>query len=59
MFYNVQFNNAKAVVDRLEAKGNEYDEDILFLSQNSASGDVQLSDVNIANNAAFITNLWD
>lgn len=56
---NIQFNNARSVVERLEAQKGEFVENFLTKVQGNTYSDVSISESNIVNNAKFIVDLWD
>lgn len=56
---NIQLNNARSVVERLEAQKGEFVENFLTMVQGNTYSDVSVSESNIVNNAKFIVDLWD
>lgn len=56
---NIQLNNARSVVERLEAQKGEFVENFLTMLQGNTYSDVSVSESNIVNNAKFIVDLWD
>lgn len=56
---NIQLNNARSVVERLEAQKGEFVENFLTMVQGNTYSDVSVSESNIVNNAKFIVDLCD
>ena len=54
----IEFNNGKAVVDKFESQGTDYEETFLTMMRSNSFSGVEVSDENILKNSEFIVNLW-